>query len=158
MYGPGGGDGGRGGGGRFGGGGRGGGPGGMRLMTPKGQMSGSNLLPAITGLPQRKSIHFYSNGSKGAERNIVLSWHNRSLSYTSDIKIMFEPRPPVVHAKPIKKPKPMAYTGISQYVGLFEKEEPAKREPFVTHRERKVRQGSSSGRRAFVSPYSLRSL
>jgi len=54
MYGGGGGfAGGRGGPGDYGGGGRGRG-GGVRLVTPKGQMSGSNMPPAITGLPQSK--------------------------------------------------------------------------------------------------------
>ena len=42
------------GGGDFGGGGGRGRGGGMRLVTPKGQMSGSNMPPAITGLPASK--------------------------------------------------------------------------------------------------------
>jgi hypothetical protein len=43
----------------MGGGGGGGGRGGVRLLTPKGQMSGTNMPPAITGLPASKYIPSY---------------------------------------------------------------------------------------------------
>ena len=44
----------------MGGGGGGGGRGGVRLLTPKGQMSGTNMPPAITGLPASKYTSCYS--------------------------------------------------------------------------------------------------
>lgn len=55
-----------------------------------------------------------------------------------DIKAMFDPNPPVQFARPLKKPQVKPYTGVAQYVGLFEKEEPPKRPEFVTHKQRKV--------------------
>lgn len=51
---------------------------------------------------------------------------------------MFEPRPPIEFARPIPKPAAKVLTGVAAYTGLFEKEQPPPREPFVTHRERKA--------------------
>ena len=56
------------------------------------------------------------------------------------MKAMFDPRPPVDFARPVKRPPTKPYTGVAQYVGLFEKEAPPPRAPFVTHRERKAKE------------------
>src|SRR6056297_3127844 len=54
------------------------------------------------------------------------------------MRAMFEPRPPVEFLRLAPKPPPRPYTGISQYVGLFETDEPPPRERFLSYKERKA--------------------
>eukprot|EP00602_Paraphysomonas_sp_CaronLab_P007301 CAMPEP_0185035296 /NCGR_PEP_ID=MMETSP1103-20130426/26413_1 /TAXON_ID=36769 /ORGANISM="Paraphysomonas bandaiensis, Strain Caron Lab Isolate" /LENGTH=354 /DNA_ID=CAMNT_0027572309 /DNA_START=43 /DNA_END=1108 /DNA_ORIENTATION=+ len=82
--------------------------GGDRKMTPRGQMSA------------------------GANQRPPLS------DLPPNMKMMFEPRPPLPHKPPMTKRKMPPYTGISQYIPLFEKETPEK--PIVENpKERKKR-------------------
>jgi hypothetical protein len=54
-----------------------------------------------------------------------------------DFRIMFEPVAPLEYKPPLQKRSLPPYTGVSQYLSLFEKEEPSKPKPFETPLERK---------------------
>lgn len=57
----------------------------------------------------------------------------------TDMKAMFDARPPLEYFKPDKRTAGKPLTGISQYVSLFETDPPPTRPKFVTNKERKVR-------------------
>ena len=54
------------------------------------------------------------------------------------MRAMFEPRPPVEFARLPTKPPPQPYSGINQYVGLFETAPPPPREKYISYAERKT--------------------
>lgn len=55
-----------------------------------------------------------------------------------NLRMMFEPRPPIEFKEPLVKKQMPAYSGIGQYVSLFEHGPPPEREPFQTPAERQA--------------------
>lgn len=57
----------------------------------------------------------------------------------ADLKMMFEPRPPLEFKPPIVKRKMPTYRGIAGYTDLFEQTPPAPRPPFEPPKEKAAR-------------------
>jgi hypothetical protein len=81
--------------------------------------------PPLLDLPPRKFCSLFVSGNGGLFLCFV------------DFRIMFEPVAPLEYKPPLQKRSLPPYTGVSQYLSLFEKEEPSKPKPFETPLERK---------------------
>ena len=60
------------------------------------------------------------------------------------MKAMFQPGPPLEFKKKVAKRRNQPYTGISQYVALFETDAPAPREKFTTPKENKAKRRAAA--------------
>ena len=86
----------------------------------------------------RKQWHLIVGGVATFHSILELTRPHPPQHTPSDMRPMFDPRPPVEFVRIQQKPAPQAYTGIAQYVGLFETDTPEPNPPFVSYKERKT--------------------